>query len=52
MARGNDDPAVSDAAVDNAWTGFKATYEFYDQVMGRNSIDDQGMRLDGYVDTP
>lgn len=49
VARGNGDGPTRDPAINDAWDGFKATYEFYDQVLGRNSIDDQGMRLDGYV---
>ena len=49
VSRGNDDAPTNDASSNNAWTGFKATYEFYDPVLGRNSIDDGGMRLDGYV---
>lgn len=41
--------AVSDASVNRAYDGLGATRDFYKQVLNRNSIDDKGMRLDGYV---
>jgi bacillolysin len=31
--------------VDTAWANAKATYEFFDTVLGRDSIDDAGMKL-------
>lgn len=42
-------PAVKDAAVNQAFDGLGQTYDFFLQVFKRNSVDDQGMRLDGYV---
>ncbi len=35
--------------ADEAYRYSGATYDFYDQIFGRNSIDDQGMRLDSTV---
>ncbi len=48
-ARTEDGPLSSDASVNRAFDGLGKTRDFYDKVLGRNSIDDQGMRLDGYV---
>jgi Zn-dependent metalloprotease len=42
-------PATNDPAVDEAYDGLGATYDFYWETLRRNSIDDQGMRLDAYV---
>jgi Zn-dependent metalloprotease len=49
LARSEDGTASGDASVNRAFDGFGATREFYLSVLGRNSIDDRGMRLDGYV---
>jgi Zn-dependent metalloprotease len=49
LARTEDGPASSDPSVNRAFDGLGATREFYSDVFNRNSIDDQGMRLDGYV---
>jgi Zn-dependent metalloprotease len=43
-----DDP-VDDVAVNEAYDGFGATYAFYWDVFQRDSIDDQGLPLDGVV---
>lgn len=40
---------VGDTAVNAAFDGLGATRDFYMQVFARDSIDDKGMRLDGYV---
>jgi Zn-dependent metalloprotease len=40
---------VNDPAVDEAYDGLGWTHAFYQQVYGRNSIDDQGMRLEAVV---
>ena len=48
-ARSENDSATADAAVNRAYDGFGQTREFYKQVLQRNSIDGQGMRLNGYV---
>jgi Zn-dependent metalloprotease len=41
--------ASSDTSVTRAFDGLGITREFYREVLNRNSIDDRGMRLDGYV---
>jgi hypothetical protein len=41
--------ATGDAAVDEAYDGFGATWRLYDEVYGRNSIDGSGLRLLGTV---
>ena len=46
IVRSEGDPAVADVAVDEAYDGLGATYDLYDQVFQRNSIDGRGMRLD------
>jgi Zn-dependent metalloprotease len=42
-------PATGDPAVDEAYDGLGATYDFYWETLRRNSIDDQGMPLNGHV---
>ncbi len=49
LVRGESDPAAGDAAVNQAFEGLGATYDFYDEVMKRNSIDGRGQRLDASV---
>jgi Zn-dependent metalloprotease len=49
LARSEDGPPSSDDAVNRAFDGFGATREFYKEVFDRNSLDDRGMRLDGFV---
>ena len=49
LVRAEGDPPSSDAAVDEAYDGAGATYDLYDKVYGRNSIDGRGMRLDSSV---
>ncbi len=39
----------SDPAVDEAYAGLGATFDFYAEVFHRNSIDDQGLHLDATV---
>jgi Zn-dependent metalloprotease len=39
----------SDESANRAFDGFGKTRDFYKKVFNRNSIDDHGMRLDGYV---
>lgn len=41
--------ATGDPAVDEAYEGLGATFDFFEQVFGRNSIDDAGLRLDATV---
>lgn len=47
--RGEGDPATGDPAVDEAYDGLGATYDFLWEVFERNSIDDEGMALQGIV---
>ena len=49
LARDEGGPATGDAAVDEAYDGLGATYEFFWEIFDRNSIDDEGFRLDGVV---
>jgi Zn-dependent metalloprotease len=49
IARTEQGQASADDSVNRAFEGFGTTREFYKEVFGRNSIDDRGMRLDGYV---
>ncbi len=42
-------PAAGDAAVDEAYDGFGATWKLYEEVDDRNSIDGSGLRLLGTV---
>ncbi len=46
VVRREGEPPVGDAAVDEAYEGAGATYELYNSVYNRNSIDGKGMRLD------
>ena len=39
----------ADKSVNNAYDGLGYTYDFWKAIFQRNSIDDRGMRLDGYV---
>lgn len=43
------DGPTGDQAVDEAYDGFGETFEFFNTVFGRNSIDDAGMPLRGVV---
>jgi Zn-dependent metalloprotease len=49
LARSEDGGAAGDASVNRAFDGLGATRQFYRDVLLRDSIDDRGMRLDGYV---
>ncbi|MGV0023364.1 M4 family metallopeptidase [Phormidesmis priestleyi] len=49
LVRSEGDPATGDLAVDEAYDGSGATYDFYAEVFQRNSIDGMGMRLDSTV---
>jgi len=42
-------PATGDAAADEAYDGFGATWKLYSEVYGRDSIDNAGLRLLGTV---
>jgi Zn-dependent metalloprotease len=45
LVRSEDDPAVADVAVNQAFDGAGATYDFYRGVFDRNSIDGAGMEI-------
>jgi Zn-dependent metalloprotease len=49
LVRGEGDPPVSDDTVNQAYDSSGTTYDFYETVLGRNSVDGKGMRLDSYV---
>jgi Zn-dependent metalloprotease len=49
LVRGEGQPASGDAAVDEAYDGLGATFDFFAEVFDRNSIDDAGMALDATV---
>jgi Zn-dependent metalloprotease len=49
VVRGEDDGATRDVAVDEAFDGLGATFDFYREVLDRNSIDDEGLHLDATV---
>jgi Zn-dependent metalloprotease len=42
-------PTTGDPAMDEAYDGLGTTYDFYWETLRRNSIDDQGMPLNGHV---
>ena len=44
-ARGWEEPEVEDQAVNDAYDNCAATYDFYQTVFGRDSIDNAGMEL-------
>ena len=47
--RAEGDPPVSDPAVNEAYDGLGATFDFFQTAYGRNSIDDEGLHLDATV---
>jgi Zn-dependent metalloprotease len=49
VVRREGDPDGEDPAVNEAYDGLGATYDFYWQQFRRDSIDDQGMPLHGWV---
>ncbi|MEU4237717.1 M4 family metallopeptidase [Actinoplanes sp. NPDC026619] len=49
LVRSEHDGPVADSSANQAFDGLGATRDFYRDVFGRNSIDDRGMRLLGYV---
>jgi Zn-dependent metalloprotease len=49
IVRREGDGPSGDEAVDEAYDGFGDTFSFFDEVFGRNSIDDEGMPLRGVV---
>ena len=49
IVRREGDGPTTDVAVNQAYDSAGDTYNFYDQIFQRNSIDNKGMRLDSYV---
>jgi Zn-dependent metalloprotease len=49
QVRGEGDPPTGDPASDEAYDGSGATYDLYQEVFERNSIDGSGLRLDSTV---
>ncbi|HYT58878.1 MAG TPA: M4 family metallopeptidase [Haliangiales bacterium] len=49
LVRDEGDPRRKDQNVNEAYDYSGATYDFYDQVFGRSSVDGNGMRLDSSV---
>jgi Zn-dependent metalloprotease len=49
LMRSEDGAASKDSAAEQAFAGCGDTYDFYQQILHRNSIDDRGMRLDSTV---
>jgi Zn-dependent metalloprotease len=49
LVEGEGDPPNPDATVNDAYDSAGTTYDFYFQVLKRNSVDGQGMRLDSTV---
>jgi Zn-dependent metalloprotease len=45
LVRSEGDKDVKDPAVNEAYDGAGATYDFYEQLFQRNSLDDRGMTL-------
>ena len=43
--RAEGDPEVTDVAVNQAYDGSGTTFDFYEQVFNRNSVDGQGLEL-------
>jgi Zn-dependent metalloprotease len=49
VVRSEGQAKVADASVNQAYDGLGATYTYYWEVLGRDSIDDSGMPLHGMV---
>lgn len=49
LVRSEGDPPTGDAAVDEAYDGAAVTYDLFNQIYGRNSIDGAGMGIDSTV---
>lgn len=49
LVRGEGDPKSKDLAVNEAYSGSGAVYEFFKGIYRRNSLDGRGMRLDSSV---
>jgi Zn-dependent metalloprotease len=49
LARSEEGPESTDESVNRLFNGLGSTRDFLLEVFNRNSLDDNGMRLDGYV---
>ena len=49
LVRGEGSAPVADKSVNQAYDSAGTTYDFYNQVMHRNSIDGKGLRIDSSV---
>jgi Zn-dependent metalloprotease len=49
LVRGEGQPPVADVSINQAYDNFGYTYSLYWDVFHRDSIDDQGMQIDGLV---
>jgi Zn-dependent metalloprotease len=49
LARSEDSKPSTDVAVNQAFDGAGATYDFFREILKRNSIDGKGLRLDSTV---
>jgi Zn-dependent metalloprotease len=49
LLRSEGDAPVADESANRLYDGLGATYDFFSTVFGRDSIDDNGHPLDGYV---
>src|SRR5260370_8419909 len=49
LVRGEGDPATGDVAVNEAYDYSGKTYDFYNAILNRNSVDNKGLRLDSSV---
>lgn len=49
LVRSEGDPPSSDIAINEAYDYCGITYDFYESVFNRNSVDGRGMRLDSTV---
>ena len=49
LVRGEGASPVKDTSVNQAYDSAGTTYDFYNTVLKRNSVDGRGMRLDSYV---
>ena len=49
LARCLNDTKSNDLSVNQAFDGLNATYEFYKNVFGRKSVDNNNMSINGFV---
>ncbi|HEY4300639.1 MAG TPA: M4 family metallopeptidase [Candidatus Didemnitutus sp.] len=49
LVRDEGNPPAKDISVNQAYNSAGTTYDFYEEILGRNSIDNRGLRLDSFV---